>query len=159
MTAWIVIGCACVVFMGLALFISIRSNNSLRLMLKKERMNRKKINEYLCLYDHWLMCKQKGFDIKDFFTENNVKSVAIYGYWMIGPRLHSELNNIGVLVDYIIDRNASNIWASVAVLSPEDDLPQVDMIVVTPFLYYEEICEKLEKKCSCPIVSIEDLII
>jgi hypothetical protein len=37
-------------------------------------------------------------------------------------------------------------------------LPDVDLIIVTPFVYFDSIKETLLKLVDCPIVSIETII-
>ena len=44
------------------------------------------------------------------------------------------------------------------VLTPDDDLPEVDLIVVTPVHYFDEIEEMLADKVDCPVISIEDVV-
>ena len=44
------------------------------------------------------------------------------------------------------------------VYSLEDELPDTDVIVVTPYASFKEIKEILEEKVSCPIVSLEEVV-
>jgi len=41
---------------------------------------------------------------------------------------------------------------------PTDELPDVDVIVVTADYYFEEIKDKLSKKVDCPIISIGEIL-
>ena len=53
---------------------------------------------------------------------------------------------------------ASFSYLNLKVVSPENQLETVDVIVVTKFIEYKKIVEELRKKTSCQIVSLEDVI-
>ena len=53
--------------------------------LQKVSENEKKIIQYYHFLNRWLVLKQKGNSIIDFFLENNYRSVAIYGYAEFEP--------------------------------------------------------------------------
>ena len=76
----------------------------------------------------------------------------------LGERLYDELKDSDIKVLYAIDKNADAIYAEVDVLTPDDDLPEVDLIVVTPVHYFDEIEEMLADKVDCPVISIEDVV-
>lgn len=77
----------------------------------------------------------------------------------LGNRLFEELSGSTVSVDYGIDKDVCCTIARIdAVYSPEDDLPEVDAIVVTPYSSFDSIKGTLEKKIKCPIISLEEII-
>ena len=41
---------------------------------------------------------------------------------------------------------------------PEDELPKVDAIVVTPYSAMESIKAMLKNKVDCPIISLEEVV-
>lgn len=41
---------------------------------------------------------------------------------------------------------------------PEDKLDVVSAVIVTAVYYFDEIKEEMEKKISCPILSLEDIL-
>ena len=86
------------------------------------------------------------------------RSVAIYGMKELGERLYDELENSGIEVCYIIDKNADSIYADVDVITPDDDLKPVDVIVVTAIYYFDEIEEMLSEKVDYPVISLEDIL-
>ncbi len=43
-------------------------------------------------------------------------------------------------------------------ISPEDELPDVDAVIVTAITFFDEIEEKLTEKISCPVLSLEDIL-
>lgn len=108
--------------------------------------------------NQWIIDKQKGIELKDFFVTNGYKEIAIYGMSYLGERLVDELDGSNVTVKYAIDKNADNIYAPFEVLKPDDSLPDVDAIIVTPFFFFDEVEEDLEDKVDCPIISIEDVV-
>ena len=86
-------------------------------------------------FDQWLRIRQEGKTLVDFFEKNDYKTVAIYGMKELGERLYDELENSGITVKYIIDKNADTIYADVDVLTPDDELEPVDVVVVTAIYY------------------------
>ena len=109
-------------------------------------------------YSKWLTLKQQGKSLVQYFERNQYKTVAIYGMKELGERLYDELKDSDIKVLYAIDKNADAIYAEVDVLTPDDDLPEVDLIVVTPVHYFDEIEEMLADKVDCPVISIEDVV-
>ena len=69
-----------------------------------------------------------------------------------------ELEGSGITIKYGIDQRASNIYEEFDVVSPEDELEEVDAIVVTPIKFFDEIEERLSEKVNCPIISLEDIL-
>lgn len=112
----------------------------------------------MLVMNQWLIDKQEGKSIVDFFEDNGYKSIAIYGMSYLGERLMDELKDSGIEVRYAIDRNAENIYAGVEVKKPEDDLEEVDAVIVTAVFFFDEIEEQLEKILDCPIISLEDIV-
>lgn len=76
----------------------------------------------------------------------------------LGEHLYDELEGTGIIVQYIIDKNADQIYADVEVKTPDEKLDQVDAIVVTAVYYFDEIEEMLSEKVDCPVLSLEDIL-
>lgn len=117
-----------------------------------------KVHELYMAFDQWLRIRQEGKTLVDFFERNHYKTVAIYGMKELGERLYDELEGTGVTVKYIIDRNADTIYADVDVVTPDDELEPVDVIVVTAIYYFDEIESMLSEKVDYPVVSLEDIL-
>lgn len=66
----------------------------------------------------------------------------------IGQRLYEELKDTGVEVVYGIDKNSDKIYADIDIVTPEDDLEEVDAIIVTAFYFFDEIEVFLEGEGS-----------
>ncbi len=123
--------------------------------LKDENAKFKEFNELLLM---WLQDYQDGRRVVDFFHQNGYKSVAIYGYGDLGAALAGELEDSDVEVKYVIDRAADFVYTELKVLRPDDNLPDVDVVVVTAIHYFDDIKTYMEKRISCPIVSLETVI-
>lgn len=117
-----------------------------------------KVHELYMAFDQWLRIRQEGKTLVEFFEKNDYKTVAIYGMKELGERLYDELENSGITVKYIIDKNADTIYADVDVLTPDDELEPVDVVVVTAIYYFDEIEEMLSERVDYPVVSLEDIL-
>ena len=59
---------------------------------------------------------------------------------------------------YAIDKKADSIYADVDVVTPDDEMAPVDIIVFTAIYYFYEIEEMMSQKVECPIISLEDVL-
>lgn len=100
--------------------------------------------------------KQQGKSIAKFLDSRGFHSVAIYGMSNLGERLAKDLEEDNFEVSYGIDRR--DISIAMPMYKLEDELPEVDVIIVTALIAFEGIEEKLKKKIRCPIYSIEDAV-
>lgn len=122
---------------------------------------KKVADKHLILFQmmsQWVKVKQEGKNLSSFFEKNGYKSIAIYGMSYAGETLVEELKGTDTKIAYGIDKNADSIYADVDIVSVEDDLEKVDAIVVTAITFFDEIEEKLSKKVSCPVISLEDIL-
>lgn len=118
-----------------------------------------KLHTLYMVFDQWLALRQEGKSLKQYFIDNNYRTVAIYGMRELGERLYSELNGSDVIVKYAIDKNADAVYTdTVDVVTPGSGLEPVDVIVVTAIHYFDAIKEELCKEVSCPVVSLADII-
>lgn len=109
------------------------------------------------LMNQWVKNYQDHKQITSFFTSNGYRKVAIYGMSYIGLTLLDELNKCGIKVEYGIDKK-KDVYADLEILSPDDYLPDVDIIIVTAIACFNDIKKKLSAKINCPIISIETII-
>lgn len=110
------------------------------------------------LFNQWMISKQEGKSVTDYFHNNGIKSVAIYGMSYLGERLFDELSTSDIEVKYAIDKNANSIYTKIDVISPDESIPAVDAIIVTPVFFYNEIEKMLSGKTECKIISLEDIL-
>ncbi len=110
------------------------------------------------IFNQWLINKQEGKNLVKFFEKNKYRSIAIYGMSYLGERLLDELKDSGIEVKYGIDKNADNLYSEVEIKNLTDELPTVDVIVVTSVYYFDEIEEELKNLVDYPIISLEDVV-
>lgn len=118
----------------------------------------KKFEAFYRLLVAWVELKQEGKNLTDFFTYNNIKTIAVYGMKELGERLVKELEGTEIEIKYVIDQNVNSIETNLMKKIPEDELPEVDAIVVTAIYFYQDIEEKLSKKVDYQIISLEDVV-
>ena len=106
----------------------------------------------------WINIKNAGKQLGDYLFEEGYNRVAIYGFGDIGRCLFDELKNSKTEVNYVIDQNAANINAEVQVCDFLDDWEKVDVIIVTPTMFYENIKAQIAEKCSYHVISLKDML-
>jgi len=127
-----------------------RQDNDFKVIKKNEAIMK--------MFNQWLILKQEEKSIVSYFKENGFNKIAIYGMSYAGERLLADLKNTDIEVAYAIDRNAEHIFSEVEIVTLEDSLQDVDVVVVTAIYNFDEIEEKLSNLMDCPIVSLEDII-
>ena len=118
-------------------------------------------NKHLALYKmmcQWVTVKQDGTNLAEYFEKNGYKRIAIYGMSFAGDTLANELRDTNVRVVYGIDQNAATLYADFDIVTMEDNLEEVDVVVVTAITFFDEIAEELSAKINCPIISLEDVL-
>jgi len=110
------------------------------------------------LMGQWVRVLQQGKSVADYFEPQKNYEIAVYGLGEVGEILIEELKGSNIKVIYGIDRKACTIFSDIKVVSPEDVLKKVDMIVVTAISYFDIIKEMLEKKVDYPIVSLGEIL-
>lgn len=106
----------------------------------------------------WMKKKQEGKNISNYFAENKYNSIAIYGMSYVGECLVSELDKTGIEVKFALDRNLQKS-GKIKILSPDKEIPEVDVIVVTAISYFNEIQSKLMKNSDIPVISLKDILL
>jgi hypothetical protein len=117
-----------------------------------------KFKSYYNMLNQWLVIKQGGKSLAEYFIDNDIKTIAIYGMGEMGNRLLDELKDSEVEVKYGIDKQADYTYADIDVVSPDEELDDVDAVVITAIFAFDEISEELGRNVSCPIISLEDVV-
>jgi len=118
-------------------------------------------DKHLALFlmmNEWVKIKQEGKNLAEYFEKNGYKKIAIYGMSYVGETLVDELEGTDIKIVYAIDKNADSIYSNIEVLSLEEELKEVDVIVVTAITFFNEIEEMLSGKVACPVLSLEDIL-
>ena len=126
--------------------------------LKKcKDMSEKHLALFLMM-NRWVEVRQEGKRLVTYFENNGYKRIAVYGMSYAGETLLEELRGTEIQVAYGIDKNASSICADIEVVSMEDSLEDVDVVVVTAIAFFDEIERELSDKLECTIISLEDIL-
>lgn len=110
------------------------------------------------LMDQWVNIKQEGSGLEKYFIKNNYRRIAVYGMGDVGKRLVKELKNSEVEIVCGIDRNRDNIYSDIKIVTMDDQLPCVDVVIVTVLKEFYTIRDALAAKTDCPVVAIEDIL-
>lgn len=105
----------------------------------------------------WIKMIQNGREIKDYFNTHGLDSVAVYGMGEIGKCLIQELQKSGIEIAYIIDKNPHRISDEYASYTPEETLPEVQAIIVTPSYDFKEISQNLKIGKGTAVICIDDI--
>ncbi len=121
----------------------------------------KESGKHLALFlmmNQWVKLKQENKSLVSYFMENEYKEIAVYGMSYAGETLVEELKGSEIEVVYGIDNRADSLYSDLNIVSSDDSLEKVDVVVVTAITFFDEIEEKLSKKINCPIISLEDIL-
>lgn len=117
-----------------------------------------KFRGFYHLLVQWVALKQEGRNLKEYFEANEYKTIAVYGMKELGELLVEELKDSGITVQYVVDKDVSNIVTDLPKHTPDDKLEEVDVMVVTAVYYYQDIEEKMSENVDFPIISLEDIV-
>ncbi len=108
-----------------------------------------------CL-DELLDCMEKGLDISALLKKSCIKIVAVYGMGVVGRHIAAGLEKCGCIIDYIIDKQVPT-GCRYKRYSPDDILPDVDAVIITPISEFDSIYDILSKKVNAWIISALEL--
>jgi len=122
--------------------------------------NNKRVDKFRSYYNIliWIISKNEGKSLVNYFTDNSYKNIAVYGMGELGNRLIEELRSSDISVRYGIDKKAQSVYSEVEVKGVDSKIENVDVIVVTAVFAFEEIKNELSKVTDTPIVSLEEVI-
>lgn len=130
-----------------------------RVKLEQKQIEADKFLDYYLLLSHWLGVKNNGGSVASYFEELGYQKIAVYGMGELANRLFEDLEGKETSIVYGIDREACSSVSMIRdVYYPQDELPEIDAIVVTPFFAFDSIQNLLKEKVTCPIISIEDVV-
>lgn len=118
-----------------------------------------KYKTYFRITNKWMELKERKKSLEEYFVENKIKTVAIYGMGALGKHLIEELKNSSLVkIVYGIDRSKEVVNNSIEVLSSEDNLSKVDAVIITPVLEFDEIKAGLCNKVKASFISLEEIL-
>ncbi|MBQ9926409.1 MAG: glycosyltransferase family 4 protein [Lachnospiraceae bacterium] len=125
---------------------------------KDESDELKKMQLYFEVLCRWLLLKNRNVSIEKYFLDKGIKKIAVYGYTELTSQLEEELEGTMIEVECCIDKVSKVTNSGKMTISPNEEIPIVDMIVVTPVFYFDSIYADLSKKTNVPIVSLKKII-
>ena len=140
--------CVCFVFGKIS---RIHDNN-----LSREKAA--KLYDFYLVLLQWLKNYQLGKKIAIYLKQQGINTVAIYGMKELGECLYDELKGSDICVKYVIDKAADQIFAECKIVTPDSELDEVDMVIVTAIHYYEDIKKNLLNKNVRVVISLSDLL-
>lgn len=133
-----------------------------RFWVKKQyisQQNVDKLQAHYWLLNHWLELKNDGKTVASYFEDMGYRHIAVYGMSDLANRLTEDLEGSSVCIDYGIDRDVCCSNARIDdIYFPEDELPETDVIVVTPYSAFGSIKAVLKRKVNCPVISLEEVV-
>lgn len=117
-----------------------------------------KFKGYYNLLNQWLIHKQESRSLTEYFEAQGYQSIAIYGMGELGQRLYNELKDSSVNVKYAIDKNPEGSYIDLEVITSEEKMEEVDVIVVTAIYAFDEIKQSLSEQTEMKIISLEDVV-
>ena len=98
-------------------------------------------------------------DIKKFMVNQKLQRIAIYGMGRVGKVIFELLKRNGIEVVYCIDLN-KNIELDYTDLRHSIDAMtnDIDAVIVTPEMFFDDIREKIQKMVDCRIFMARDLL-
>ena len=117
-----------------------------------------KEKELRIILDTWMSLREKGKYIVDIYDTIRNKRIAIYGYGILGRHLIDDLSKSGIKPEFVIDRDLNKSCAF-DIISPDDEWPIVDIIIVSATYDYGYIYHRIrEKEYTCEVVSLGHIL-
>jgi len=118
----------------------------------------KKYKKYYEILDGWMLLKENGISVYSYFQSRGYNKIAIYGFMSLGSHLLRELQNTNIEVMVVIDKRSELKNPNINIISPNEQIPKLDAIIITPVYDFNSIKDKLKNKTEAKIVSIEEVI-
>lgn len=125
-------------------------------MTKEERYE----HAYFMLL-HWIDALNMGYRITDYFEDEDITTIAIYGMGELADRLVNGLKDSKIKIIYGIDRDPACSVGDISEIynTEEKEYPEVDAVIIMPFYDYDNIEKMLRSKVkTCRFISIEEII-
>ncbi|MCM1182628.1 MAG: glycosyltransferase family 4 protein [Roseburia sp.] len=106
----------------------------------------------------WLEIRQNGHSFSEYFKQNHIHSIAIYGMGALGCRLYDELENSDIEIRYLLDKNPNGM-DKIFEFSWLDSLElDADAIVVTVILSEKQIISEIKKLGYDNVIGLSTVI-
>lgn len=118
--------------------------NKLQVCIKEKVTKHRKFAQLEHNFNKMMSDKEQ---LKNCLKQSKINTLAVYGYGYYGKKFIKCMQECGIKVSYVIDKNASAfVQDEWKIKTLEDELDIVDLIVVTPVFGYLDIKEKISEK-------------
>lgn len=117
-----------------------------------------KEKSYKEMLELWMTLRERGVSFERYLAGQGMRRIAIYGGGILGRHLYEELKGSSIQAVCILDQNQNAGVPGVQTLVPGEEMEPVDAVIVTPFMEYRQIKNRLEGWYSCSIISIETVL-
>ncbi|WP_051635387.1 glycoside hydrolase family 99-like domain-containing protein [Selenomonas sp. ND2010] len=114
---------------------------------------------YWRVLDLWVGMLEKSDTPLTYLKKAGYDSVAVYGYGMLGKHLVFQLQKKGFDVKYVIDRQIERKADGIPLYTLQENLPKVDVVIVTVLYDYDNIASEIKKISDVDIIPIDRLFI
>lgn len=138
----------------------VADKNKLKSFEEKESVIYKQ-EEVIKVYERWVDVYQNKHSLLDYFIKNDYQQIAIYGLGRIGKSIYNEVRPSSVDIAYVVDQKycvENEFYEDTPCFGPGNELPKVDLIIVTIPGEAREITAFLKSKVNCPVKSINDVL-
>lgn len=129
-----------------------RLSESLRKVHIKELDNYKRTFAFL---QQWNMNLANGHSPLDFFRNNSIRRIALYGAGDLGKNIELLLRNTDIEVSFYIDQNAEYILSALPVYTKENICEDIDAIIMT--IDDKRLFNEIVALRKCPVYQITDI--
>lgn len=151
---WIVSCIACI-FLGKYLG-NRKTKKKARQMLDKKNELQAASNYRASLLYKWLVAEKKHINILSVFNNTETGNIGIYGFGIVGKQLASDMEDAHINITCIIDRNARNLKCDYPIYTLDDELPELDLVIVTS-VNFNEVKNHIKQK-NCKIILLRDIL-
>ncbi len=151
------------IIVGIVIGLIIGLFLSLRLILFIAKKKDENIYKFQSYYKLMIKLMYKMMDKEPLFLnlkENGYVTIAIYGCADMGILLYSLLSKEGYNIEFFLDKNlAGQEKCGIEIRKPSQNMDNIDCVIVTPYLAFDEIENELRKKMNnVKVVSLKQLI-
>lgn len=115
--------------------------------------------EYWQVLDQWLKFEIAGNSIAQYLRKQSYDSAAIYGLGMLGTSLVMDLEREGIEIKYGIDQDIyKGRQFEFPVYTLENELPEVQIIIVTTTGIFHSVNKKLRSRSNAKIISLRAIL-
>ena len=118
-----------------------------------------KEKKYKRILEIWMTLRDRNIKADHFLLKRNMNRIAIYGVGILGRHLYHDLKETRVKVECFLDQNKKAGIPEMETYLPGRELQNIDAIIVTPLMEYEEIKEMLSGLYTCHIISLETVLL